>query len=96
VISTQNVPRNPNDRSPVVPTPHAGEIIVMRDNGAELRRLALSRSALFTDAGDGNYWATPRAAISGDGSLVVSDSNFGRPGGGQRVTLIETGYSKLR
>jgi hypothetical protein len=34
---------NPNDRSPVVPAPR-GEIIVMRDNGAELRRLALSRA----------------------------------------------------
>ena len=94
VISTQNVTRRPNDPAPLVPTPHAGEIIVMRDNGAELRRLALSRSALFTDGGAGNYWSSPRAAISGDGSLVVSDSNFGVHVNGQRVTLIQTGYGK--
>jgi hypothetical protein len=94
VISTQNVSRNSGDLAPLVPTPHAGEVIVMRDNGAELRRLALTRSALFTGAGDANYWSTPRAAISGDGSLVVSDSNFGVHPGGQRVTLIQTGYPK--
>ncbi len=94
VISTQNVPRAANDLSPFIPTPHAGEIIVMRENGVELRRLALSRSALFPGGGDQNYWSTPRAAISSDGSLVVSDSNFGVPANGQRVTLIETGYPK--
>ena len=37
----------------------------MRENGMELRRLALSRSALFPGAGEANYWSTPRAAISG-------------------------------
>jgi hypothetical protein len=94
VISTQNVPRPANDLSSFVPTPHAGEIIVMRENGMELRRLALSRSALFPGAGEANYWSTPRAAISPDGSLVVSDSNFGVPSNGQRVTLIQTGYPK--
>jgi hypothetical protein len=92
VVSTQNVVRRPDDSSAVVPTPHAGEIFVMRDNGAEIRRLALSRSVLYTDGGSGNYWSTPRAAISGDGSLVVSDSNFGVHSNGQRVTLIQTGY----
>jgi hypothetical protein len=74
-----------------VPTPHAGEIMVMRENGLEIRRLALSHSVLFTDAGDGNYFATPRAAISNDGSVVTSDSNYGQRGR-PRVTLIETGY----
>ena len=64
-----------------VPTPHAGEIIVMRENGLEIRRVALSRSVFFPNAGYANYWATPRAAISADGSLVVSDSNFGQAGG---------------
>jgi hypothetical protein len=94
VISTQNVPRAANDLSPFSPTPHAGEIIVMRENGMELRPLALSRSALFPGAGDANYWSTPRAAISADGSLVVSDSNFGAQPNGQRITLIQTGYPK--
>jgi len=51
----------------------------MRDNGVELRRLALSRSTLFTDGGQGNYWSTPRAAISSDGSWWCPDSNFGVP-----------------
>jgi hypothetical protein len=74
-----------------VATPHSGEIIVMRENGLEIRRLALTRTVFFTNAGEGNYWAAPRAAISSDGSLVASDSNFGRSGR-PRVTLIETGF----
>jgi hypothetical protein len=94
VISTQNVPRPANDVSPLQPTPHAGEIIVMRENGMELRPLALSRSALFPGAGTGNYWSTPRAAIASDGSLVIADSNFGAQPNGQRVILIQTGYPK--
>jgi hypothetical protein len=92
VISTQNVTRGGN--AEFVPTPHAGEILVTRENGAEIRRLALSRSLLFNDAGTGNYWSTPRASISSDGSLVVSDSNFGVHTNGQRVTLIQTGFPK--
>lgn len=73
--------------------PHATEIIVMRENGLEVRRLAQSRSVRFKEEGDDSYWAEPRAAISNDGSLVVSDSNFGTLGGG-RVTLIATGFGK--
>jgi hypothetical protein len=91
VISTQSEARRPDDVSEVVPTPHAGEIIVMRENGLEIRRVALTRSVFFTNAGDRNYWAAPRAAISNDGSLVTSDSNFGQLGK-PRVTLIETGF----
>jgi hypothetical protein len=91
VISTQSEVRRPDDMSEYVPTPHAGEIIVMRENGLEIRRLALTRTVFFTDAGEGNYWAAPRAAISNDGSLVTSDSNFGQRGR-PRVTLIETGF----
>lgn len=91
VISTQSEPRRPDDLSQPVATPHAGEIIVMRENGLEIRRVALTRSVLFTNGGEGNYWATPRAAISNDGSVVASDSNFGQRGA-PRVTLIETGY----
>lgn len=91
VISTQSEARRPDDMSEAVPTPHAGEIVVMRENGLEIRRLALTRTVFFTNAGDGNYWAAPRAAMSNDGSLVTSDSNFGQ-GGKPRVTLIETGF----
>ena len=91
VISTQSEARRPDDLSEPVPTPHAGEIIVMRENGLEIRRLALTRTVLFTNAGSDNYWAAPRAAMSGDGSLVISDSNFGQRGK-PRVTLIETGF----
>jgi hypothetical protein len=91
VISTQSEARRPDDMSEYVPTPHAGEIIVMRENGLEIRRLALTRTVFFTNAGEGNYWAAPRAAISNDGSLVTADSNFGQRGR-PRVTLIETGF----
>jgi len=91
VISTQAEARRPDDVSEYVPTPHAGEIIVMRENGLEIRRVALTRTVFFTNAGSGNYWAAPRAAISNDGSVVASDSNFGQPGK-PRVTLIETGF----
>ncbi len=91
VVSTQSEARRPDDTSPYVPTPHAAEIVVMRENGLEIRRLALTRTVLFTNGGDANYWAAPRAAISNDGSVVTSDSNFGQRGA-PRVTLIETGY----
>ena len=63
----------------------------MRENGLEVRRLAQTRSVRFREDGDESYWTMPRAAVSNDGSLVVSDSNFGVRGGG-RVTLISTGY----
>jgi hypothetical protein len=91
VISTQAEARRPDDLSEYVPTPHAGELIVMRDNGLEIRRIALTRTVFFTNAGEGNYWAAPRAAMSNDGSTVVADSNFGQIGK-PRVTLIETGF----
>jgi len=91
VISTQSEARRPDDMSEYVPTPHAGEIIVMRENGLEIRRIALTHTVFFTTAGSGNYWAAPRAAISNDGSLVTSDSNFGQIGK-PRVTLIDTGF----
>jgi len=71
--------------------PHATEIITMRGNGLEVRRLAQTRSVRFTEDGDESYWAMPRAALSNDGSLIVTDSNFGVRRG-VRVTLISTGY----
>ena len=93
VISTQNVLRHSKDQS-AAPTPHAGELLVMRENGVEVRRLALTRSGNFSDSsGDDRYWSSPRAAISNDGSLVVFDSNFGEPNK-QRVTLVQTGLGR--
>ena len=55
-------------------------------NGLEIRRIALIRTVFYTNAGEGNYWAAPRAAISNDGSTVAADSNFGQIGK-PRVTL---------
>jgi hypothetical protein len=91
VISTVSPYRSPQD--PPLRFPHATEIIVMRENGIEVRRLAESRSVRFAGEGAEAYWAEPRAAISNDGSLVVADSNFGVKGG-VRVTLITTGFGK--
>jgi hypothetical protein len=93
VISTQSEERQAVDLAQVKPTPHAGEIILMRGNGEEVRRIAMSRTVLFAGAGDRNYWAAPRASISSDGSLVVSDTNFGDIAG-PRITLIETGVMR--
>jgi uncharacterized protein (TIGR03437 family) len=91
VISTAAPNRAATD--PPVRFPHATEIIVMRENGLEVRRLAESRSVRFTADGSESYWAEPRAAISNDGSIVVSDSNFG-VSRAVRVTLIDTGFGK--
>jgi len=91
VISTQAEGRRPEDTAEAVPTPHANEIIVIRENGLEIRRLALTRTMYFNGAN--NYFAAPRAALSSDGSIVVMDSNFGQFGK-PRVALIETGYGK--
>jgi len=93
VISTVSPFRSASD--PPLRFPHANEIIVMRENGVEIRRLAQSRSVRFKEAGDAAYWSMPRAAISNDGSLVVSDSNFG-VAAGVRVTLITTGFGKAK
>jgi uncharacterized protein (TIGR03437 family) len=93
VISSVAPYRSVSD--PPLRFPHATEIIVMRENGLEVRRLAQSRSVRFKEEGDEAYWAEPRAAISNDGSLVVADSNFGERSG-VRVTLIGTGFPKAR
>ena len=91
VVSTQSPLRDPKALAAAKPTPHANEIIVMRENGLEIRRLALTRAVYYTDAGEGNYWVAPRAAISNDGSLVVCDTNFGEAGA-PRILLIQTGF----
>lgn len=87
--------RNPTDQTPFQRTPHISEIIVMRGNGAEFRRLAQHRSVEFRTANDPAYWGKTRACISPDGSYVLADSNFGTPDA-QRVIVIETGFGKTR
>ena len=91
VISTGDIKRSSTDQSVIARSPHASEIMVMRDNGLEIRRLAESRSIPFSDGE--TYFSIPRAAIANDGSLVVADSNFGEVNG-ERVTLIQTGFGK--
>lgn len=48
------------------------EILMVKLDGSEVRRLAHHRSRAMDD-----YWFQPRAAISRDGSYAVFDSNFG-------------------
>ncbi len=83
--------RRPDDESPMRRTPHLSEIFVVRDNGAEIRRLAQHRSVQFTNEDSHGYWSTPRACLSADGAYVVADSNFGVPNA-HRVIQIETGF----
>jgi hypothetical protein len=94
VLSTTNQPfgkgRDPSDKTPQKRTGYMGEIMLMRDNGVEIRRLVQHRSQQFSNEESRGYWSTPRAAISADGSLVVATSNFGVPNQ-QRVVTIETG-----
>lgn len=61
-----------------------GEIWVVRDNGVEIRRLAMHRSVIQT------YFDQPRVSISDDGSKVIWDSNFGIANS-TRVVMAETG-----
>ena len=85
--------RNPADKTPIVRTPHLSEILVMRDNALEVRRLVEHRSVLFTNEEADAYWSYPRAAISGDGRMVIAESNFGESGA-YRIILIETGFGR--
>ena len=94
VISTNYVAsprRNPTDRTPITRTPHLSEFIVMRENGAEIRRIVEHRSVLFSNEEASSYWSTPRASISPDGGWVVGTSNFGEPNS-QYVMAVRTGY----
>jgi hypothetical protein len=92
VISTQSEMRPPGDLSQPRATPHAGELILLRGAGEEVRRIAMTRTTLFINAGD-KYWEAPRASIASDASLIVSDTNFGEVGN-PRVILVETGVQK--
>jgi len=93
ISTTYNVVKSPEDQSPVQRTPHESEVFVMRDNGAEILRLAQLRSLRFTTDGDDGYWTQSRASISNDGSLVIADTNFSQPKK-VRTILIETGIKR--
>lgn len=82
-------------QTPIRRTPHLGEIFVIRDNGAEVRRLVQHRSVPLIGEEARSYWTTPRACISPDASFVIADSNFGFPDK-NRVMLIETGFGKTK
>jgi hypothetical protein len=55
--------------------PYTGELLQVRLDGSEVRRLAHHRSRPFND-----YWYTPRAAVDRDGRRLVFSSNYGLPG----------------
>jgi hypothetical protein len=83
--------RDPKDTaSPLQRGPYSSEVLVVFGNGAEVRRLAMTRSVSFV----GNeYWSTPRAAMSPDGSRILFASNFGRPDRQLSVLLNTSGGS---
>lgn len=76
-------------------SPHVAEVMVIRDNGKEIRRLMMNRSVPVAGEDADSYWTTPRAAISNDGAYVVVDSNFGLKNQ-HRVLIVETGFGKTR
>jgi hypothetical protein len=93
VLSTEapNGLRSPDDPSPIVRAPHITEIMVMRENGLEVRRLMQTRTAFFNNEDAKAYWSSPRACLSNDGTFVVADSNFSTPNA-HRILRIETGF----
>jgi uncharacterized protein (TIGR03437 family) len=93
--SAFNKAREPNDASPLARTSHMGEIMVVHDNGAEVRRLVEHRSVQFTNEENSGYWSAPRGAISPDGGSVIATSNFGVPNQ-HRVIVITTGFTAPR
>lgn len=84
--------RKEGDFRPQRRSAHLSEVLVVRDNGAEVRRLMQHRSVPLQGEEARSYWTTPRACISNDGSLVLLDSNFGEVNR-HRVVLVETGFS---
>ena len=96
VISTSYARgRDPADMTPIARGPHMSEIFVMRDNGAEIRRLMQNRSILYKTEEGGGYWSYPRASISNDGAWVVGNSNFGTANA-HRVFAVSTGFGKVK
>jgi hypothetical protein len=94
VVSTNyTLSRNPADLvTSINRTSHLSELIVMRGNGAEIRRVAQTRSIQF---GNDWYWSTARASISADGTQIAWDSNFGYPNRGQAVAMADTGFGRV-
>jgi len=94
VISTNyTLSRNPADlTTPIKRTTHLSELIVMRGNGVELRRVAQTRSIQFSND---TYWSQAKASISSDGGAVLWDSNFGYPNRGEAVAMAYTGYGSI-
>ena len=85
-----NFQRRAGDTAPLPRGPHIAEVLVVRTDGTEVRRLMKHRSVPMPGETANSYWSTPRASISNDGRLVVLDSNFGEANR-QRVVLVETG-----
>ena len=90
VVSTTNAGFNRQLplNQPLQRTAHVSELFVIRDNGAEVRRLAQHRSVPLQGESANSYWSTPRACISSDGAWVLADSNFGEVER-QRVIVVE-------
>jgi hypothetical protein len=53
---------------------YTGEVLQVRLDGTDVRRLAHHRSRPFND-----YWYMPRASVSRDGQRLVFSSNYGLP-----------------
>ena len=82
--------RDPADlTTPINRTTHRSELIVVRGNGVEIRRVAQTRGIQFSND---DYWSLAKASISGDGGAVVWDTNFGYPNRGEVVAMAYTGY----
>jgi hypothetical protein len=54
--------------------PYTNEVLQVRTDGSEVRRLAHHRSRPFN-----SYWYQPRASVSRDGRRLVYSSNYGLP-----------------
>jgi hypothetical protein len=66
--------------------PYANEVLQVRTDGSEVRRLAHHRSRPLND-----YWYTPRASVSRDGRRLVYSSNYGLPS----IFGYDRGYSDV-
>lgn len=91
VISTVSPLRSAKDAP--LRFPHTTEILIFRENGLEVKRLAQTRSVPLREEAGENYWSQSHGSISNDASLIIFDSNFGVVKG-QRVNVLETGVAK--
>jgi hypothetical protein len=89
-LSTEGPRRKSTDlTSPIQATTHLGEIMILRGDLTEVRRIAHHRSVEFDDTYDEFYWAIPRASISSNGKMILWDSTFGYPKQGSYVAVTE-------